>query len=320
MPISNFPSGFMNGVTIRGVPIQQVHPGNMYWVNNSSVLADGGIGGSNGNPGTYTKPWSTIDYAIGRCTANRGDIVVVMPGHVENITGTDITFDVAGMAVVGLGAGSLMPQIDYDHADAEISVTADNVSIKGLRLRAAITVVKVAVEIEDGVDYCSVEDCRFTTETEGTDEFLVSVRTNDASNYAYIANNYFDMVAGGGAVSAISLTKDTDGTQIIGNFVIGDYSTACINGLTTKSTRLLIKDNTLVNGESDDIGTEPCLELVAASTGVVMDNTMFANLATGAAMMVSTGCFFSHNWLGEDDGSGAVTERFTATVVAFADG
>jgi hypothetical protein len=36
---SNFPNGFLDGVTIRGMPIVQLHPGKVWWVNNSSVLA-----------------------------------------------------------------------------------------------------------------------------------------------------------------------------------------------------------------------------------------------------------------------------------------
>jgi hypothetical protein len=82
MGISSFPNGFAQGVSIRGVPVDVPHPGQVFWVNNSSVLAEGGITGSNGNDGTYRKPFASIDYAIGKCKANRGDVIYVMPGHV----------------------------------------------------------------------------------------------------------------------------------------------------------------------------------------------------------------------------------------------
>ena len=78
MPKSNFPGGFMNGLTVRETPIEIPHPGKVFWVNNSSVLAEFGLTGSNGNAGTYRHPFSTIDYAIGRCTAGRGDVIYVM--------------------------------------------------------------------------------------------------------------------------------------------------------------------------------------------------------------------------------------------------
>jgi len=74
MSTSNYPNGFPNGVIIRGMPLQQAYSGQVFWVNNSSVLPPNGIAGSNGNKGTYLQPFATLDYAVGRCTAGRGDI------------------------------------------------------------------------------------------------------------------------------------------------------------------------------------------------------------------------------------------------------
>ena len=52
MTISNYPNGFLNGVTIRGVPLQQTQPGEVFWVNSTTVVTKNGIGGSDGNNGT----------------------------------------------------------------------------------------------------------------------------------------------------------------------------------------------------------------------------------------------------------------------------
>ncbi len=60
MPYSNYPNGFSNGVTIRGVPLQQAQPGEVFFVNNSSVLAEGGIAGSDSGKGTYQQPFQNI--------------------------------------------------------------------------------------------------------------------------------------------------------------------------------------------------------------------------------------------------------------------
>ena len=111
MGLSNYPNGWRNGVVVRGVPIEIPHPGKVFWVNNSSVLAEGGIAGSDGNDGTYQRPFGTIDYAVGRCTANRGDVIYVMPGHSETIgAAAAVDFDVAGITVIGLGRGALQPR------------------------------------------------------------------------------------------------------------------------------------------------------------------------------------------------------------------
>ena len=110
---SNYPNGIKD-LVLRGTPITQLHPGVVYFVNSTSVFAKGGIAGSNNNPGTYQRPYATIDYAIGQCVANRGDIIVVMPGHTETISAAaGVAQDVAGVAVIGLGDGSLRPTINY---------------------------------------------------------------------------------------------------------------------------------------------------------------------------------------------------------------
>ena len=102
MAVSNYPNGFQQGLLVRDVPLEIPHPGKVFWVNNSGVLPDQGIAGSNGNPGTYLKPFASVDYAIGRCKANRGDVIYVMPGHSETITAAQgVDFDVAGVTCVG---------------------------------------------------------------------------------------------------------------------------------------------------------------------------------------------------------------------------
>ena len=258
------------------------------------------VHGAAGNDGlTWATALAGIDAAIGKCTANHGDVIWVAPGHVETITATDITVDIAGVTVVGLGTGSLMPQIKHNNAAAEVSIAADNVTWMGIRHSADVTAVKVAIEIEDGADYCTVKGCVFDVITTGTDEFLVSVRTNDASNFATIEDNDFDMGIGG-ATAAISFTEDTDGTVVKNNRIQGDYSVACINGITTLSTKLLIEKNLLINGGAADIGALPAIVLLTGSTGIIRDNDIVCNLATMAASVVADTCLMFRNYYNED--------------------
>lgn len=138
MPNSNYPAGFPQGVTIRGVPIMQAQPGKVFWVYNGTALQVGQRGGSDGNKGTFESPFATIDYAIGRCLAGRGDVIFVKPGHAETISAAGaIALDVAGVAIVGLGVGSSRPTITMDTAaSTTISVTAANVTVKNVIITA----------------------------------------------------------------------------------------------------------------------------------------------------------------------------------------
>jgi hypothetical protein len=56
--LSNFPNGFAQGVSIRGVPIVQTHPGRVFWVSNASTLLANQRNGSDGNKGTFNDPVS----------------------------------------------------------------------------------------------------------------------------------------------------------------------------------------------------------------------------------------------------------------------
>lgn len=156
--MSNFPNGFTSGVTIRDIPITIAHPGKVFWVNNSSVLPDKGVGGSDGNPGTYLRPFSTVDYAIGRCKASRGDIIMVMPGHAESLAGASaITSDVAGVAIVGLGAGSLRPTFTFTATASTWVVSAANCSFANIILQAGIADVVTAMSLTGAADGTSFE-------------------------------------------------------------------------------------------------------------------------------------------------------------------
>lgn len=151
MPMSNYPNGFANGVSIRGVPLVMAHPGNVFWV-------DSGVG-SNGNAGTFARPFATIDYAIGRCTASKGDIIMVRPGHAETISAAGgITADVAGIAIVGLGKGTLRPTVTIGTAtSADLLISAANVTLTNLRFVAAVAdiVRMIGVTAKDAhIDAC----------------------------------------------------------------------------------------------------------------------------------------------------------------------
>jgi len=77
---------------------------------------------------------ATWDYAIGRCTASKGDVIVLMPGHVETVTAAaGVALDVAGVTTIGLGSGRIRPTVNYTTAiTASVDVTAANCLVKNV--------------------------------------------------------------------------------------------------------------------------------------------------------------------------------------------
>lgn len=316
MGLTNFP----NGISSQGVPVSaggRMTTGSVFFVDSNT--------GSNGNKGTSSdKPFADIDYAVGRCTANKGDIIYVMPGHVEDLADTStsgaIDLDVAGISVIGIGSGSLQPRIDFNHADSDFFIGADNVTVENMHFEATVTGVKIGVNIEDGVDYATVRNCRFTAETVGTDEFLVSIQTNDASNYATIEGCTIIMDAAG-AVAAIGFVKDTLGTIVRNCYIQGDFSTACIEGITTKSDNLLIDSNIIINGDPlGGLNTEPCIELLTGTSGIIKDNYCACDVATFILMIIGDECIYMGNMLTDDTSSAGVAAQTSASMTVSADG
>ena len=131
--ISNYPQGFTSGLSVRGMPLIQMQPGNVFWLNNSTTpMVPQARAGSDNNHGTYLAPFATLQYAMNSCMAGRGDIIFVGAGHYETISSaTALSLNTAGVAIIGLGAGSLRPQFVLDTANtATITVNADNISIQ----------------------------------------------------------------------------------------------------------------------------------------------------------------------------------------------
>jgi len=275
---SSYPNGFANGVTIRGVPIVQSHPGEVFWVNNSSVLAKGGIAGSDGNDGTYRKPFSTIDYAINRCTASRGDIIMVMPGHAETIAdATSLVPDVAGVAIIGLGTGTLRPTITMSAVASSIIVSGANTVIQNLLFK---TEHDNTIVIEVTGSDSQIVDCEFrariaATAREWVDCIDIGGAAANACDRTVVSGCKFTSPTAG-ATAAIKLSEISEGTIIEKCHVFGDFSVAPIhNPAGFVCTNLTVRDCTLKNTQTGDLA----LELVSASTGALIRNYYATDVA-----------------------------------------
>ncbi len=173
MSMANYNGGFTDGISIRGIPLNVLHPGKVFWVSNSTVQLPNQKQGSDSNKGTFNEPFATIDYAIGQCTANRGDIICVKPGHAESVAAAaGMVFDVAGIALVGFGSGSLRPKISFTTATtADIDITAANISFYNIEFQQNFADVAAPIDVS-GVAGLTFDSCYFTeagTDLNGVD-------------------------------------------------------------------------------------------------------------------------------------------------------
>jgi hypothetical protein len=192
MSRSTFPNGFKDGVTINNVPITLTNPGEVFFVSNADVLLDknqsvAGVDQAGG--GTFQRPFRTLDFANGQCTASRGDLIIVMPGHSETLsTAIALAMDIAGVTVLGLGSGTLRPKFILDTATtATIAVSAANVSFKNIVFSANFA--DIAELFTPTAVNLTCEDCKFTQEATNMNFVEIadtSTTDNEADGLAFI--------------------------------------------------------------------------------------------------------------------------------------
>jgi len=292
-PASNYPSGF-NNITLRGIPITQVQPGQVYWVSNSALsILPGHINGSDGNNGSFSAPFSTIQKGIDSCVAGRGDIVFVKPGHAETITSaTTLLFNKAGVAIVGLGQGTSAPTLTYTTANtATIPVSADNISIVGFRFVGNFLSIASAITVAAAkyftVEYCDVSD------TDATHNFLSFITTTVSTNSDYLwaeTNNIVTIGTTNNAAAFVVLNTMT-GLTLVENRVTNTLDRANVSNFLSHAALVLINAvvarNTLFSANSTNTSVGMLISTTATTgSGMAYDNYIRA-LDVAAAIIVN---------------------------------
>jgi len=294
---SNYPHGFSHGVTIRNVPILNTYSGNVFWVSSTGANASDTTG-----QGTFEKPFATIDYAIGRCTANHGDIIMVKANHAETVSAAaGIDCDVEGIKIIGMGEGDDRPTISFTAAASDIDIDADNVTIENLIFLANFA-TGVSATIDVNKEYFTMRDCWFIGNA-ADETHLISVITDANANDMTIENCKVQLLVAEDGSTAITTTS-TEAIRLVGadraciknNYISGDFTTAAINAITTACKDILILDNLINNSATENI--TGAIDIVAASTGYMDGNKCYAADPTAATDIIdSSSLILGYNYI-----------------------
>lgn len=270
MPLSHFPHGVSSfGMPQMGIGEETMTTGNVFFVDSGT--------GSNGNTGKDpTKPFATIDYAIGKCTANNGDIIFVMPGHDENPTAS-ITMDVAGVWVRGLGWANDRPTVTFGATGAAVDMSAASCRITNIRFDLGTVAATVTNCFNITADACIVENCE--TVPHATSQFTNLLTATDAQ-FVVIRNNRLRGLHTASGTSGV-VVDGCDDIQIVGNVIEGHFSEHALDNTTPASAdeilRAVIAYNYIRNWSST--AGDLAVEMDAAATGVAAYNNVAGGLA-----------------------------------------
>lgn len=232
MALTNFPQG----ISSYGVPVLGSGPvfttGNVWFVDSGHANAEN----STARGTSADLPFATIDYAVGQCTANNGDYIIVMPGHTETVTAAGgLDLDVAGITIVGVGYGSARPTVNFTTAvGADMDVDAANITLCNFLFTGGIDALTGPIDI-------NAADCRLLNiETRDVTGQATDFIVGDANADRLLIDGWIHRgAAAAGADTAITLVGGDDIS--IQNFEIyGNFAVAGIENVTTAGVRYQI--------------------------------------------------------------------------------
>lgn len=248
--------------------------------------------GSDSNDGQNIEAaLATIDAAIGKCTASKGDLIIVMPGHAETISGaTSLVMDVAGVAVLGLGTGGLRPTLTYSATDSIISITAANCTLDNMVCVGAIDNIVTGISVAATADGCTLRNIEMK-DGASDEEFLIAVSIAAATTDVTIEGFRFYGL-GGGMSECILLVGAADRFKLLNSYIRCDASAQIVDGAAAASADVLVQGNTLIN-----IDTAAGLGVAFnnSSYGWVVDNRV-TNLKDAVAGVTGTGMAYAENY------------------------
>jgi hypothetical protein len=264
-------------------------PGNIFFVNSTHANK----GDTPGKGQTPDAPFATLDYAVGQCTANQGDVIIALPGHVETVSAAGgLDLDVAGITLIGIGNGTLQPKIDLTSAaTADVDIDAANITIEGFQFEASFADIAVCIDV-NATDF-TIRRCRFLEPTTN-ENFLICIQDATSTTSSRITvENCEARCPDAADTHFINFAGTGDSHLIRNNLLHGDWGTMAIGGAGVV-TYCRVLDNVIGNIANT---TDGCINFAAAATGMVVRN-LCCGAAAQANGITATAMVLAENYYG----------------------
>lgn len=140
----------------------------------------------------------TLNGALAQCRSGMGDVVFVLPGHVESISSADYASSLkAGTKIIGLGDGNLRPVFNWTVAGSTFLFDVANVALHNciLNLCPSTGTVTVAAPITVSAAGCSITGCRIMFGVDATHLVTIGVTTTAGATDFTFNNECFSATA-----------------------------------------------------------------------------------------------------------------------------
>jgi hypothetical protein len=247
--------------------------------------------------------FSTIAAAIGNGTANSGDTIFVLPGHTETLSSaTSLVLDVAGINIIGLGAGTDRPTITLDtDTDTTIPVSAANITVGNIIFTANYADIVAPFTLTTAKNFI-LNKCYF--KATATNMNFLSIVDTSATNNAADGLTIKDSVwiePDTATLSLIDVDADLDQLKVTGNYInlgvnTGDLPAIAIVATGKDLTNILVDNNKVIRLND----ANPLLitaDTTTANTGIVSNNFVrHLDIAAELLVTAATNIGFHNNY------------------------
>lgn len=259
------------------------------------------------DPEGVNRYFTTIDSAIGACVANRGDVILVAPGHTESVTNGSIACDVAGVSILGLGSGSMKPTLSFGATNSKINVTAANCTFQNFRITAAIGDVVTAflhATAAQNTQYIDIEFYATSTYNFINCYTLGAANISDGCRWE---RNYLRTADAGQLALCVTAAAHND-LKFYNNYVVHAAAAAgLLTGGAADFLGLDVKGNFVQTGQSDGSVGVLVITTSTASSGRITDNDMkTADAAANVAIPIASKVYAARNYIAGADEVGTV--------------
>lgn len=235
----------------------------------------------------------------GLCKASRGDIIHVLPGHVESIAAADAWEFVAGLRIIGHGYGNTRPTFTFTAATSTLLLDAAALSVTNCRFLCAGPAGTTALTVA-GPFVVTGEGCRFMGSRFeigiDADQLCTLPFTVKAANCGFYGNEILAAAAAAPVSSVVllgSATTGADGFTFVGNTVKAATSGAEVGLIanitsTASSKDIRIEGNYLHNWLAN---SSAVISMAGdmVTTGVVRENLFKVELNSSVQGVVYSG-------------------------------
>jgi hypothetical protein len=252
----------------------------------------------------------TVAAALGKCRADRGDTIVCLPGHVENLATAASWTMVAGVTIIGSGVGDDRATFTWSTAASTLLMNAANCRILNCNLYIAgpspAVALTVAAPITVSAAGCEISDCFIPYGWASNQIVGIGITTTAGAKRFKFNRNFVEAPVAAVPTTTFLRLTGTDFLEIDSTTISGPGSSTSIGPVQQLTTAMLnakISNSTFQNTLAS---STIAFTAISGSTGIV-EWCNFGVLAAGNGLTTGSGLQATGSYTAVAAAAGALT-------------